>query len=857
MDLSVLDKCFDLEPFHHLRKALPEHLKGTLPTEPSQTTPTEVLMGPSNAICIQMFCLDEQYEMRSVDFLVQVFTLFVGYDFLILLQPYNLPEFPLLSYFSRATPAVGFNLGQELYIFHKCALLQSFSVRYATSADVTGVENLIKDLEGQEGLLCDLKKYLHASRDPIQEGACPLCVLVGVCAEQVVGVAIVRTEEDIDYIRAHYNIEDFVYFDYHHPLEHSHLHHFVLNPVFSMHSKFFLKELMRLTHTDCVYYPLLLDQSKHRPHTVISALSEMVPIRPRRQIEYPGGLGNHTPPSSRLNHRETFALYHTNRKLSFEPKISINARLVVVGASDTSVSLLEGLVFCPHLKFNNLTLVSTDGMPWALEDDAYRSLPHSCCYMPHMYSLLGLHARVNVVKATVVSIDRSQKCIIVEDSGGDQSAVYYDFLFLLMGAQYTVPQKPNNFCRVFSVNNEYEASHFLSWVQTELCRSPEKVVVYGATLTSFTVVQALLSAGVSGHQVHLVLPPGHTPFKNPTVEERVIRVLVEMGVTVHHGYTLIQGKGEVTGLLLEAADGSLLNLPCETLVCVDRKKVAQRGFKAINDACLVFDERLVISATNHTNDPCIFAAGPVTKFSRRYRADSRSHANFNSKEVGKKLAAVVLSELDPLAVPVDHCTHDLLLPNFNSPVVQYALLPGGLWYLHIEKPNFGEQLDDAGKDQVFITDTAANGYFRLHINQYSQVETITILSSMKPEVGNFQCLYGLHEKYLNNLASRFVEGLIPDLSSYFHEPWVCALMHDRFGDLVDEMREQTTSSLDGAMYKEQVQKTLEDQDLHKARSMLVARFDTSTIKTRIRTCLFNFLHYNFYHLPMYARPDII
>lgn len=43
-----------------------------------------------------------------------------------------------------------------------------------------------------------------------------------------------------------------------------------------------------------------------------------------------------------------------------------------------------------------------------------------------------------------------------------------------------------------------------------------------------------------------------------------------------------------------------------------------------------------------------------------------------------QLAAVVLSELDPLAVPVDHCTHDLLLPNFNSPVVQYALLPGEL-----------------------------------------------------------------------------------------------------------------------------------------------------------------------------------
>ena len=31
------------------------------PTDPSWTTPTE---GPSNAVAIQLFCLDEQYEMR-------------------------------------------------------------------------------------------------------------------------------------------------------------------------------------------------------------------------------------------------------------------------------------------------------------------------------------------------------------------------------------------------------------------------------------------------------------------------------------------------------------------------------------------------------------------------------------------------------------------------------------------------------------------------------------------------------------------------------------------------------------------------------------------------------------------------
>lgn len=48
-----------------------------------------------------------------------------------------------------------------------------------------------------------------------------------------------------------------------------------------------------------------------------------------------------------------------------------------------------------------------------------------------------------------------------------------------------------------------------------------------------------------------------------------------------------------------------------------------------------------------------------------------------------------------------------------------------------------------------------------------------MLYLQKPEVGNFQCLYGLHEKYLNNLASRFVEGLIPDLSRYSFILFLC------------------------------------------------------------------------------------
>ena len=64
---------------------------------------------------------------------------------------------------------------------------------------------------------------------------------------------------------------------------------------------------------------------------------------------------------------------------------------------------------------------------------------------------------------------------------------------------------------------------------------------------------------------------------------------------------------------------------------------------AINDACLVYDGRLVIDASFHTNDPSIRAAGPVTKFQRSYHAEQWTHANFNSKEVGIQVSVISVS----------------------------------------------------------------------------------------------------------------------------------------------------------------------------------------------------------------------
>lgn len=60
---------------------------------------------------------------------------------------------------------------------------------------------------------------------------------------------------------------------------------------------------------------------------------------------------------------------------------------------------------------------------------------------------------------------------------------------------------------------------------------------------------------------------------------------------------------------------------------------------AINDACLVYDGKLVIDSFFHTNDMSIRGAGSLTKFQRKYHAEKWSHANFNSKEVGIHVSA--------------------------------------------------------------------------------------------------------------------------------------------------------------------------------------------------------------------------
>lgn len=133
----------------------------------------------------------------------------------------------------------------------------------------------------------------------------------------------------------------------------------------------------------------------------------------------------------------------------------------------------------------------------------------------------------------------------------------------------------------------------------------------------------------------------------------------------------------------------------------NNKTVSARTFLAVNQAGMVFDGSLVIAPDCRTNDPNIYAAGTITKYSRRYYADHLIHRYFNLEEIGNRLAKNMRKKLIPFADVEEEpetfqCkTENMLVPVYEQPLITYCQLPGNLRYLSITKPGVQVPLEVA------------------------------------------------------------------------------------------------------------------------------------------------------------------
>jgi len=87
--------------------------------EDLESVPAGVPREYQNAIVINLFCIDENFESRSVDFIEYAFSLFPDKEYLILTQPYTAPEITLLQNFIQIPKKKNSTFDHVLYVLHK------------------------------------------------------------------------------------------------------------------------------------------------------------------------------------------------------------------------------------------------------------------------------------------------------------------------------------------------------------------------------------------------------------------------------------------------------------------------------------------------------------------------------------------------------------------------------------------------------------------------------------------------------------------------------------------------------------------------------------------------------------------
>ncbi|XP_048505182.1 cilia- and flagella-associated protein 61-like [Athalia rosae] len=371
------------------------------------------------------------------------------------------------------------------------------------------------------------------------------------------------------------------------------------------------------------------------------------------------------------------------------------------------------------------------------------------------------------------------------------------------------------------------------------------------------------------------------------IEEAVTNAIDEAGVTVLSGWDLVDWVLEedendffIETLILEHKL-ERKELRCDVLFNFRGKTINLDTFLAICQAGLVFDESLVIDPEFRTNDPFIFAAGTITKYSRRFYADELSHKHQNLVEVGERLGKKLVDILEPKNYNVEKkhsSTHspmteavsalDAVIPVFRMPIITYCKLPGGFIYLNEHAVlifSFVFQHFSCSQDLFLITGSPVSeiGYFRIHLNQFETVETITCLSKKEFEIENIIAIWGKHETLLNDLKLRFKSSTIPDLYSYFREPWAAALFLDRFDCLRVENRATLLSStvvcgdtlIDDCVkaFVKSKWEAMRPED----REKIEARYAGSVYQEELENSLVDFLQYSESQLPMYANPRFI
>jgi len=750
-----------------------------------------------NTFAVTLFCLDHMYECRALDFLPHLFETFPEREFCILTVPPTNPESILLKYFTPVEPRPGSTFSHALYVLHRDAVaaLGRVSVaRYSRSSHHSQLKRLLLGNRNASAILEAAEVCREFEDIPLSENPREV-VFVAMVGRQVIGVVCSNrnstSTDDVAWLKANYHIESFVVFERHRARNQAVLSHAAINPLFSLHTRFILKEAMRLYDKTVMYHEGLPGEAPSRP-----ILFHFVPVRPRRRMEQQPF--QTLPLFYRNDDTSTQggpvnSLHFLSRRLLTEPKLTVNWRLVIIGGSSCALSLIESLIFTPYLNFTNITLVSPSGIGLEyIEPDGPAFLPVDMD-SPNKTRLLsmGLAAHIRIIRSAMVDMDIESKAIMLPDS----KIVPYDVLVLTTGLQDGTAKKlgfkrgeiPENLVNLSDARSQKRLEK-----KIPMLAPSDKVVVYGTGVACLTAIAGMLEFGVQGNTITLIRPGWNASdmsnklsLGSSSVDEAVDATLLDAGVTLISDLTISKAfltSGQISVVeFIEVDTGNCVSMDCDLLLTNDTPQVDPDVFKAINDSGLVFDGRLVVDLRLRTVNDSVYGGGTLTKYSRLHRG-AIHHSFYSSQDIGAYLGACVLQKIDPLS---SQDNEPETRPEFTCPRAISAIIPGGYRYVRISLPEVDPECRKMPTGSVGQTP-----FTLVKLGVQGKIQELIYYGQEPVEVGNLMCIVGLQESYVNSAESSFDKHLVSDWITFLRSDWASAIYHDRFPQFVSTLRRQ-------------------------------------------------------------------
>ncbi len=397
--------------------------------------PNEVI----NAFCVKLFFIEQAFESRSSDFLLQAFDQFPDKDYLVLTQPHSFIENSLLEKFIKIEKKVDSLFGEVLYIIHRESLMISLlSVNFATEEDLKASNYLFDDLGNEAEHFFDMAMYSIKNKDK-SKFMCVVCKI----KEHIIGICLLSKEVNIDYYDSHFCIRDYMNLDKISKYFHSRIVFFQSHKNFAQYTKIIFKEILRLVNKIALYYEIapdapitpkffkdfILTRNRKFPHFILKkweyerTLYEDEKIKTRIDGEE----------RDELDEKESdFCLVYLSKKMMVESRIANNNRIVVIGGSDTGISFIESLLSIRYLEFSYIYLVAPGGLLYHHIESEINNMKTSMNnYQLKDLKKLLLEKRIKIINSKVVDIKPKQKYVQFEDL----SILNYDYLILTLGLQ--------------------------------------------------------------------------------------------------------------------------------------------------------------------------------------------------------------------------------------------------------------------------------------------------------------------------------------------------------------------------------------------------------------------------------------